>query len=318
MNIIDLLLLFVVMIMGYAGWHKGFIVGAIELLSLIVSIAIAFLLYPYFASFIGEHWPALNVWTNPLAFIGAFIIGRLIISFLANRLLINIPATAHLSLPNRVMGIVPGVVNGSIWAMIIATLLLSFPFSNHLLVQTRQSIIANKLATQVEWINEQLLPIVYDDFNIGLNRLLIKPKSEERIDLPFTHKDPEPRPELEFEMLQLINEERTKAGLMPVKADKQLLPVARAHARDMFARGYFSHISPEGKTPFDRIRAAKISFITAGENLALGQTLAICHNGLMHSPGHRANILNAAFGRVAIGIVDGGLYGLMITQNFRN
>ena len=47
-------------------------------------------------------------------------------------------------------------------------------------------------------------------------------------------------------------------------------------------------------------------------------TLPIAHNGLMNSPGHRANILRPEFGRVGIGIMDGGLRGLMVTQKFRN
>ena len=87
---------------------------------------------------------------------------------------------------------------------------------------------------------------------------------------------------------------------------------------DMFNRGYFSHITPEGQTPGNRMRKEGVRFITSGENLALGQTLLICHNGLMNSPGHRANILNPAYERIGIGILDGGKYGLMITQNFRN
>jgi uncharacterized protein YkwD len=86
----------------------------------------------------------------------------------------------------------------------------------------------------------------------------------------------------------------------------------------MFARSYFSHISPEGATPFDRIRKAEISFLTAGENLALAQSLHLAHTGLMNSPGHKANILHKSFGRVGIGILDGGIYGIMVTQNFRN
>ena len=76
--------------------------------------------------------------------------------------------------------------------------------------------------------------------------------------------------------------------------------------------------TPERLSPFDRMKKHKIRFLAAGENLALGQTLNICHRGLMNSPGHRANILNPAFGRVGIGILDGGIYGLMITQSFRN
>jgi hypothetical protein len=46
--------------------------------------------------------------------------------------------------------------------------------------------------------------------------------------------------------------------------------------------------------------------------------LSIAHTGLMHSPGHRANILNPAFHRVGIGIIEGGVHGLMISQEFRN
>jgi uncharacterized protein YkwD len=38
----------------------------------------------------------------------------------------------------------------------------------------------------------------------------------------------------------------------------------------------------------------------------------------MNSPGHRANILHKDFGRLGIGIIDGGMYGLMISQEFRN
>jgi uncharacterized protein YkwD len=63
---------------------------------------------------------------------------------------------------------------------------------------------------------------------------------------------------------------------------------------------------------------ANVRFLTAGENLALAPTLEIAHRGLMNSPGHRANILNPDFGRVGIGIMDGGMRGLMVSQEFRN
>jgi uncharacterized protein YkwD len=86
----------------------------------------------------------------------------------------------------------------------------------------------------------------------------------------------------------------------------------------MFARGYFAHDTPEGKDPFDRLRQANVRFLTAGENLALAPTVPVAHNGLMHSPGHRANILYPQFGRVGIGIMDGGIRGLMVSQEFRD
>jgi uncharacterized protein YkwD len=106
--------------------------------------------------------------------------------------------------------------------------------------------------------------------------------------------------------------------LKPLKPDPELAEVARAHSRDMLARGYFSHVTPDGKDPFDRMRQANVRFLAAGENLALARTLAGAHQGLMNSPGHRANMLRPQFGRLGVGVLDGGRYGLMITQNFRN
>ena len=126
------------------------------------------------------------------------------------------------------------------------------------------------------------------------------------------------RPFLEMQMLQMVNEERAKAGLKPVHADPELTRVARNHSQDMFERGYFAHENPDGQDPFDRMRAANVQFRAAGENLALAQTLEIAHTNLMNSPGHRANILNPAFGRLGIGILDGGYYGFMISQEFRD
>jgi uncharacterized protein YkwD len=63
---------------------------------------------------------------------------------------------------------------------------------------------------------------------------------------------------------------------------------------------------------------SNVRFLTAGENLALAQTVTVAHTGLMNSPGHRANILRPQFGRVGIGIMDGGMRGLMVSQEFRN
>jgi uncharacterized protein YkwD len=119
-------------------------------------------------------------------------------------------------------------------------------------------------------------------------------------------------------MLSWVNAERIKAGLNTLKADPELTAVGREHSVDMFQQGYFSHVSPGGKGPFDRMRNDGVQFTNAGENIALAPTLDIAHNGLMHSPGHRANILRPEFGRLGIGIVDGGKYGLMISQEFRN
>ncbi len=318
MNIIDILLIAIVLFSIYNGYLKGFIVGTLELLMLALGLAGAFMLYPYIADLLEKHWSTLGVWTVPLSFITALIIIRIILSIIVNRILLTIPATAHASTANRVMGLVPGTINGVIWATIISALLLSVPFSDGLSSKTRDSAIAGKMADKMEWVNDKLSPVFDEAVNKTLNKLTVEPESEKSISLPFKHNAPKVREDLEAKMLVLVNEERQKAGLKPLKADPEMLVVARAHSKDMFARSYFSHITPEGLSPFVRMKREKVRFLTAGENLALGQTLSICHRGLMNSPGHRANILKSSFGRVGIGILDGGIYGLMITQNFRN
>ena len=126
------------------------------------------------------------------------------------------------------------------------------------------------------------------------------------------------RPDLEYEMLILLNKERKKRGLQPLTADEPMRKVARAHAQDMLRRGYFSHVTPDGKDPFYRIKKAGIKYKHAGENLAYASTLAKAHNGLMHSKLHKEAILNPQFKRVGIGIADGGKNGLMIAQEFRD
>jgi uncharacterized protein YkwD len=136
--------------------------------------------------------------------------------------------------------------------------------------------------------------------------------------LGFTVQNPQPRPDLEARMLQWVNAERKAKGLGALRADPELTKVARAHSRDMLARGYFAHMTPEGKDPFERMRQAKVKYLTAGENLAFAPTLAQAQEALMNSSEHRANILRPAFGRVGIGIMEGGHRGEMVTQVFRN
>src|SRR5688500_19561546 len=119
-------------------------------------------------------------------------------------------------------------------------------------------------------------------------------------------------------MLDLLNAERVANGLQPLAPDPELTEVARRHSADMFARGYFAHDTPEGLTPFDRMRQSNVSFLTAGENLALAPTLQVAHTGLMNSPVHRAIILRPHFGRLGIGIMAGGMRGLMVSQESRN
>lgn len=317
MNWIDLALMIVLLLAVIAGWYRGFIQGSLDLLTWLGSIVLGFVFYPYVANFF-EGFISLGVWLLPLSFILTVIVARLLIGFITGHVLHLIPEHANHGWFNRLLGIVPGAVNGLIYATIIAALLLALPITDKITDETRESRIANKLAMQAEWANKKLAPVFDEAVRQTMNSLTVNPSSGETVKLHFRYDNPQPRPGLEKRMLEMINEERAKENLPPLKADPEQTRVARAHSRDMFARGYFAHQNPDGKSPFDRMREAGVRFTAAGENLALAQTLEIAHRNLMNSPGHRANIMSPAFGRVGIGIMDGGFYGLMISQEFRD
>lgn len=317
MNIISILLIIAFILSVVNGIARGFILSTINLLSWVGSLLLLFFLYPYVVDFL-EKMTEDNRWNMPLSIVLCILIAIFFTSFLLNRFLRLIPINAHVSPINKIAGILPGAISGILYAALLSLLFLVFPFSEKTSNATRQSSIAQQLTLVLDKMENRLKPEFKETISRTMQMTMIEEDSKETIKLSFSVEDPEIRELLEKEMLEMINSEREKHGLVLLTVDTQLTELARNHSRDMFARSYFSHISPEGLSPFDRARKAHILYLTMGENLALTQTLLIAHEGLMNSPGHRANILNGSFGKVGIGILDGGIYGFMITQNFKN
>lgn len=117
-------------------------------------------------------------------------------------------------------------------------------------------------------------------------------------------------------MVDLINAERTNAGLPALQAIRELAEVARRKSADMVENGYFSHDSPTYGSPFEMLKQFGITYKAAGENLAGNRSVEAAHKALMNSPGHRANILNASYTHIGIGIQESSKYGLVVTQLF--
>ncbi len=318
MNYVDGILFLVLLLSTWSGYKRGFVFSARDLVKWVGSMVAAFTFYPYFSRFLLYLFPAWGILATPLGFIIALILFRILFSVILNAFTRHATEEVHQSKVNKLLGLFPGFINGIITIAILALLLLAFPVWQNLSNETRSSKIVTQLTEPAQWIEDKLSFVFNDAVHQTLTKLTVEPGSEETVNLPYTKKKPEIRPDLEAKMLLLLNEERIKNNLPPLVADEELIYVARAHSKDMFARGYFSHYTPEGKDPFDRMKQAGVKYRAAGENLALAQTLHIAHTGLMNSPGHRANILNVHFGRVGIGIQDGGIYGLMISQEFRN
>ncbi|MGI8837954.1 MAG: CvpA family protein [Pyrinomonadaceae bacterium] len=318
-NLIDLLLIVLILLSVLNGWRRGFILGLLDLLGWALGLLAGLRFYQPVARWLGarvDMWS--EVWDQPIAFVIIAVIAGVGVRLLSYALLKRLPKDIHKRPTNQLLGILPGVANGLIFAAIVSALLLALPLNESLRERARKSTLVNGLGVYTERLEAALHPVFGEAVAETLNLLTIRPESNERVSLPFTLDAPPPKPDLEAEMLKLVNIERTAAGLGALASDPELTEVARRHSTDMFARGYFAHVTPEGLDPFDRIREADVRFQTAGENLALAQSVQVAHRGLMNSPGHRANILRPQFGRVGIGIMDGGRFGLMVTQNFRN
>ena len=122
---------------------------------------------------------------------------------------------------------------------------------------------------------------------------------------------------LEKEVVTLVNQERSKQGLAPLKDNVSLSNVARTKSEDMAKNNYFSHTSPTYGSPFDMMKHFGITYTAAGENIAMGQpTAASVMNGWMNSPGHKANILSKDFTEIGVGIAKNTNGSIYWTQDF--
>lgn len=103
------------------------------------------------------------------------------------------------------------------------------------------------------------------------------------------------------QVLQLINQERAKAGLSALTTNSTLKAAADKRAQEIVQS--FSHTRPNGSSFSSVLKDYGISYRAAGENIAYGQkTPQEVVTAWMNSPGHRANIMNANFGKVGIGV----------------
>ena len=81
-------------------------------------------------------------------------------------------------------------------------------------------------------------------------------------------------------------------------------------------KNYFDHTSPTYGSPFDMLKSFKISYKTAGENIAANSSNSGAVTSWMNSSGHKANILNNSFNYTGIGVVSSSKYGKIFVQMF--
>lgn len=121
-------------------------------------------------------------------------------------------------------------------------------------------------------------------------------------------------------MLIYLNRDRKDFALPKLFMQDDLRDVAKKHSKDMAKKDYFEHVNFRGQSPSDRLKTARVTDSVSGENLAkIGgypEPVREAEEGLMRSPGHRANILNKYYNCVGIGVVKSRTSVYYFTQNF--
>lgn len=317
-NWVDLIILAVLLFFFVEGLLDRLIPASLNLLGFILTYALALKFYSVAGNLLIANFSLPHGIANALGFFIVAVVVEAMYTIVSTVIFRQIPKQILASDFNRYLGFVPALGNGLILTAFMLTLVVTLPTAPLIKRDILDSTIGRVLVLRTQVIEQQINKIFGPAVNDTLTFLTVNPnpRNQERVDLKFRTREFTVDSASEEQMLTLVNEERTKRGLPPVTMAASLRELARAYAKDMFERGYFSHYSPEGESPFDRMEKAGISYTAAGENLAYAPNVQVAHRGLMNSEGHRANILSTDFGKVGIGVIDGGIYGKMFVQEF--
>lgn len=318
MNIVDLVILATLALFIYEGLNRDFLSEILDLAAFLLAFFTSFRFYNSLSVIIEKKTQVPHSLANILGFVALWF---LVESLLFTLIRIGFKKLTRISALSRglnFLSVIPAFLRGLIFICLLILIISIFPIFPQVKSLVKESKIASFLLTQTGAFETPFKNIFGGLTQDTLTFLTIKPKSDEIVKLGFTTKDFSPDEVQEQKMVELVNTERKKEGLEALEYSEKLRQVARVHSGDMFLRGYFAHFSPEGKNVADRAEDKNVDYLVIGENLAFAPNLTLAHSGLMNSPGHRANILSNEYHKVGIGIMDGGTYGLMITQVFSN
>lgn len=328
-NWVDLAILIEIFLYLLGGWGRGFVLGFLDLGGLILSFFVSLKFYAITGQILVDNFSLPKGIADASGFLLSGILTEILLSFFINfffrkmyywifnklgeknlkKMVLNL---------DKLFGFIPVLGEAFIFTAFILTLLITLPIQGAVKKDIASSKIGGPLVSKTQGIERQINNIFGAAVNETLTFLTINPNpsSGDKVALDFTQKSVKIDEGAEETMFILVNQERVKAGRGQLALSIKLRDLAREYAKDMFAKGYFSHFNPEGQSPFDRMEKREIRFTAAGENLALTPNVYLAHQGLMNSPGHRKNILSPDFGKVGIGVIDGGIYGEMFVQEF--
>jgi uncharacterized protein YkwD len=317
-NWVDLVIIILLLFFTLEGLGKSFTLELLDFLSFLFALALSLRFYNQASLVLQNQFQLAHSLANVAGFFIVWSLVEIVLALIIQQTVHRSTLIRAIDLKLKPLAPIPSFFRGLIFAGVLLVLVGTFPVQPQVKIAVDSSKLGKVILAKAYQLEAPLKGVFGGITKDTLTFLTIEPKTDETVNLGFQTSNFHPREDLEIEMIALVNKERTSRGLNALTYDPKLRVPAREHSSDMFQRGYFSHYSPEGKTVADRAEKAGIDYQVIGENLAYAPSLELAHDGLMNSPGHRANILSPDFNKVGIGIEDGGAYGLMITQVFSN
>lgn len=318
--LVDLIILLIFILYLVDGYRHGFIKNMLDLIGFVLALFIAYITNNVISNLFVSNINIPLSLSKIIAFLAVWLLVDIIYSTILYFAYRVIPQEIKKARANKILGILPAFFKAAIITLLILVLLISMPIKESQILKNRigQTYLARILLDSGSIFQKPYQTVFGKGVEDLINFFTLPPQSDKMVALNYQADNLAIDENSENEMLKLVNQERTSQGLPPLKMDDDLRQLARNHGKDMFLRGYFSHYTPEGLSPFDRMKNAGIVYIYAGENLALAPDVEKAEVGLMDSPGHRENILNPNFNQIGIGVIDGDIYGKMFVQEFTN
>ena len=316
---LDLILFALLIVVLFRGYRRGFLREIADLALLVVGAVVAFRTAGASEAFFASWTGASPLVARALGGFSVFFLIQIGGSFLVARSL-------RLLGPVRRVDRVAGAAVAGVWfvfgAVMFVLVASAVPVNGTFDRWLGESRAVEMIVAEDSITKKAVSAVVGDrvlESLVNLNQLIgdrqVVIEGDDLIEIPVLDGALISSEDAANEIFDLLNLARVDAGEDPLAWSSALTEAAAAHSFEMYENGYFSHVSPLTGLVSDRVEAIGVPFGVVGENLALSPTAQSVHNGLLASPGHRANMLESRFTRVGISAVEGPL-GIMVVQVF--
>ncbi len=315
---VDILFVGVFIYFAFKGWSQGILYLSASFIAFVASLFLALRYAGTVSVFLSDTFGLGNRWAGLLAYFLISFAAEAIISELMSRVLSKAPAQMAQGKTSQILGAFVSATSGLFLITLIIFILLLVPIRGTIKQDIRSSLIAPRILSLVEVYGGPLPGLLKDSAKSLTQFMTVEPNSKESLSLELnvTEKDLQIDDLTEEQMVTLVNKERTSIGVGTLTVSESVTEVARAYAKRMMLEKFFSHYDKQGHDVAFRLEQSDIRFQIAGENLAYAPDLTSAHDGLMHSEGHRRNILDNRFSKIGIGVIDAGIWGKMFVQVF--